>query len=149
MFLCGFYFRTGARGKWLAFIQHVIGSETGFSPKLLPELLTLSPQPILSLDFRDGKLLGNQALLQHQGFWPDNIIFINLDRVGTASSIDEALLARILQITVRRHVFIGGGIRDIADIHHLQSSGITGILVATALHTGQITSGDLQAMASS
>ena len=128
-------------------IQHVIGSETGFSPKLLPELLVLSPQPILSLDFREGNLLGNQALLQQPGFWPDNIIFINLDRVGTTRGVDEGLLAHILQITGHSHVFIGGGIRDISDMHHLQALGITGILVATALHMGQITSAELKAMA--
>jgi len=128
-------------------IQHVIGSETDFSPALLPELRALSPQPILSLDFREGKLLGDQGLLQQSQFWPDNIIFMNLDRVGTTRGVDEDLLGRILQITGHSHVFIGGGIRDISDMHHLQASGITGILVATALHTGQITSADLKALA--
>ena len=128
-------------------IQHVVGSETGFSPALLPELLALSPQPILSLDFREGILLGEQSLLHQPRFWPDNIILMNLDRVGTTRGVDEGLLARILQITVHSHVFIGGGIRDIADMQHLHASGITGILVATALHTGQITSADLKAMA--
>jgi phosphoribosylformimino-5-aminoimidazole carboxamide ribotide isomerase len=128
-------------------IQHVIGSETGFSPALLPELLSLSPQPILSLDFREGKFLGNQDLLQQPEFWPDNIILMNLDRVGTTRGVDENLLAQILKTTVHSHVFVGGGIRDISDMQHLHALGITGILVATALHTGQITSADLKAMA--
>ena len=128
-------------------IQHVIGSETGFSSALLREILDLSPQPILSLDFREGQLLGDGSLLQQPEFWPENIILMNLDRVGTASGIDEGLLAQILKTTVRSHVFIGGGIRDIADIQRLHATGITGLLLATALHTGQITTADLKAMA--
>jgi len=128
-------------------IQHVIGSETGFSPALLPELLALSPQPILSLDFREGKFLGDEGLLQQPEFWPDNIILMNLDRVGTASGVDEGLLARTLETRVRSHIFIGGGIRDISDMQQLHASGITGILVATALHAGQISAADLKALA--
>jgi len=128
-------------------VWHVIGSETGFSSTLLPELLVLSPQPILSLDFKEGQLLGDQNLLQQPEFWPDNIILMNLDRVGTASGVDEDLLGRILQISAHSHVFIGGGIRNISDMQHLNALGITGILVATALHAGQITSADLKAIA--
>ena len=128
-------------------VRQVIGSETDFSPALLPELLDLSPQPILSLDIREGKLLGDQALLQQPELWPANIILINLDRVGTAKGVDEDLIARILQIAEHSLVFIGGGIRNISDMQRLHAAGITGILVATALHTGQITSAELKAMA--
>jgi len=128
-------------------IQHIIGSETNFSPALLPEFLALCPQPILSLDFREGKLLGDQGLLQQPQLWPDNIIFLNLDRVGTTSGVDNDLLEYILQVKWHRNIFIGGGIRNVSDLYRLQAEGITGTLVATALHTGKITAADMEAMA--
>jgi phosphoribosylformimino-5-aminoimidazole carboxamide ribotide isomerase len=136
--------RAGCLKAWHPRIIHVIGSETGFNSAMLRELLDLSPQPILSLDFREGHLLGDDGLMQHPDFWPENIILMNLDRVGTASGVDESLLAVILKISGQSHVYVGGGIRNIADIQHLHASGITGILLATALHTGQITFSDLK-----
>ena len=125
-------------------IAHVIGSETGLSPAMLSELLDLSPQPILSLDFRDGKLSGDQTLLQAPERWPDNVIFMNLNRVGTASGFDKDLLDQIIKTAIHSHIFIGGGIRNISDIMHLSDLGTTGILTATALHTRQISSADLK-----
>ena len=128
-------------------ISHVVGSETGFSPKLLCELRNLSPQPILSLDFRKGVLSGDHSLLQQPEAWPDNVILMNLDRVGTGSGFDTFLLDQIIKNTVHSRIFLGGGIRGIADMMHLYDRGIAGILIATALHTGRISSGDLKAMA--
>jgi len=126
-------------------ITHVIGSETGISPEQLSTLLELRPQPVLSLDFKYGSFLGDKTLLRRPDIWPGNIILMNLGRVGTASGVDETLLARILNTTEHSHVYIGGGIRDITDIQHLQTTGIAGILVATALHTGRLTAADILA----
>ena len=128
-------------------ISHVIGSETGISPLLLCELRDISPQPILSLDFRMTALSGDHSLLQHPETWPDNVILMNLDRVGTGSGFDKSLLDQIIKNTVHSRIFLGGGIRGIADMMHLRDRGIAGILIATALHTGRISSADLKAMA--
>jgi len=127
-------------------IVHVVGSETNISPEQLSRLQDVSRQPVLSLDFKDGKFLGDKTLLQHPEVWPDNIILMNLGRVGTGSGVDGHLLMKILKSTERHHAFIGGGIRDISDIRHLQDMGIAGVLVATALHTGKISTADLMAM---
>lgn len=128
-------------------VSHVTGSETGLSPALLAPLLDISPQPVLSLDFKDGGLLGDQTLLQHPEIWPANIIIMNLDRVGTATGVDENLLAQIRLAATHRHIFIAGGIRNMSDVMKLQNKGIAGILIATALHTKQISSADLMTLA--
>ncbi len=35
-------------------------------------------------------------------------------------------------------VFVGGGVRDINDLVELRNLGVSGTLIATALHTGKI-----------
>ncbi|MGH8119490.1 MAG: HisA/HisF-related TIM barrel protein [Gammaproteobacteria bacterium] len=127
-------------------IFHVIGSETGISPAQCSALLDLRPQPLLSLDFSEGNFLGDITLLQRPDSWPENIILMNLDRVGTASGIDKNLLARIQKNAIHSHIFVAGGIRNFPDIQHLRAAGVAGALVATALHTGQITFADLLEM---
>jgi phosphoribosylformimino-5-aminoimidazole carboxamide ribotide isomerase len=111
----------------------------------LAELLEINPQPILSLDFKKARLLGAQELLLKPELWPENIILMDLDAVGTGSGIKEDLLRNILRTARNRQVFIGGGVRDIAEVRNLKSRGVAGVLVATALHTGQISASCLHA----
>jgi phosphoribosylformimino-5-aminoimidazole carboxamide ribotide isomerase len=41
-------------------------------------------------------------------------------------------------------VLVGGGIRDLKDLQELENFGIKGVLLATALHSGKISIGQLQ-----
>ncbi|MHA1146579.1 MAG: HisA/HisF-related TIM barrel protein [Candidatus Helarchaeota archaeon] len=41
-------------------------------------------------------------------------------------------------------VITGGGVRTIDDILQVENYGVSGVLIATALHYGRITKNDLQ-----
>jgi phosphoribosylformimino-5-aminoimidazole carboxamide ribotide isomerase len=103
---------------------------------------------VLSLDFRGDEFLGPRELLEDAGLWPERVIVMTLARVGAAQGPD---LARVSEIVCRagsgRHVYAAGGIRDLADLKALNAAGAAGALVATALHAGQIKTGDLQEIA--
>jgi phosphoribosylformimino-5-aminoimidazole carboxamide ribotide isomerase len=42
------------------------------------------------------------------------------------------------------NVYVGGGVRDIDDLIWLENLGVSGVLVATALHSGKISIQDLK-----
>ena len=41
-------------------------------------------------------------------------------------------------------IFVGGGVRDIEDLVELKNLGVSGVLVATALHSGKISIEELK-----
>ncbi len=45
---------------------------------------------------------------------------------------------------VNLEVFVGGGVRDIGDLVKLKELGVSGVLLATALHSGKIKMEDLR-----
>jgi len=99
---------------------------------------------ILSLDYKDGHLLGTQELLQEQKQWPRDLIVLNLNSVGTEQGFQFPLELKQSEITKSFNVFYGGGIKCASEIIKLKSLGFTGALVSTALHKKSITSKDLQ-----
>ena len=48
-------------------------------------------------------------------------------------------LIREIVENVDAEIFVGGGARDMDDLLELKSIGVFGVLIATALHSGQIT----------
>jgi phosphoribosylformimino-5-aminoimidazole carboxamide ribotide isomerase len=42
------------------------------------------------------------------------------------------------------NVYVGGGVRDIKDLVELKELGVSGVLVATALHSGKISIKELK-----
>ncbi len=46
--------------------------------------------------------------------------------------------------TVSIDVYVGGGVRDIKDLVELKNLGVSGVLVATALHSGKISIDELK-----
>jgi len=87
---------------------------------------------ILSLDFKDGRLLGGDAFLQ-SGDWPQRTIALSLDRVGSRQGPDIACLKK-LRSRYRGKLYAGGGIRHQDDLNALAAIGISGALVADALY---------------
>jgi phosphoribosylformimino-5-aminoimidazole carboxamide ribotide isomerase len=119
--------------------RHVIGSETNISPETLDEITTLSPEIILSLDFQTNSFLGDQSLLQKEDLWPKKIIIMSLANVGSNNGPDYKLISELQKISGDRKIYVAGGIRHADDLQSLNKMGIDGVLIATALHTQQIT----------
>ena len=117
----------------------VIGSETGVSSRLLSRLLKINSQAILSLDFMNQDFKGNPDLLELTSIWPDNIIIMNLARVGTSLGPDTDLIRHIRNLAGSRNIYIGGGIKNFDDLLILEDMDIAGVLLATALHDRTIT----------
>ena len=123
--------------------QHVIGSETNISPKTLNKLITSSPEIILSLDFQTKTFLGEQDLLQKTDLWPEKIIIMSLSHVGSNNGPDYKLISGLQKTAGDRKIYVAGGVRHEDDLHSLYDMGIDGVLIATALHTQQITADTL------
>ena len=123
--------------------QHVIGSETNITPETLDEMITLTPDIILSLDFQTNIFLGNQDLLQKTDLWPERIIIMSLANVGSNKGPDYELISRLKETAGERKIYVAGGVRDETDLQLLNQMSIDGVLIATALHTQNIKSDTL------
>jgi phosphoribosylformimino-5-aminoimidazole carboxamide ribotide isomerase len=113
----------------------VVGSETLLSY----EWLRFIPQAVLSLDFKDGQLMGPALLLMQPEFWPPNVIAMNLDFVGRGNGVDTHLIQSLRGRREKFNLFAAGGVRDDDDLSELETLGVAGVLVASALHDKKIT----------
>jgi len=101
---------------------------------------------VLSLDFRGNAFQGPPTLLMHTDCWPARVIVMTLDRVGSQSGPDLERLRAIKAIAKNKAIYAAGGVRSADDLWSLASADITGALVASSLHNGQITAADIQAL---
>jgi len=133
--------------RWLdAKLGHlVIGSESQRDTTLMRHLFQ-HDRIVLSLDFRDETFQGPPALLDYVASWPRRLIVMTLGRVGSGAGPDVDRLCEIRDIAAGRDVYAAGGVRDPADLVALKHAGISGALVATSLHEGRLTGGDIEAM---
>ncbi len=148
----GFWIDEG-RKKWTPdppvasdYITPVIGTETGITLKELCAFITAQSSCVLSLDFRHDHLLGNEEILQSADAWPERVIAMNLSAVGSNNGPDLSWLKRVVTIAGNTSVYCAGGIRHHSDLQILNDTGVAGVLLATALHTGQITSADFETL---
>ncbi len=65
------------------------------------------------------------------------MIVLDLLRVGSGEGVNVDFLKNVIA-EVGIDVYVGGGVRDINDLVELKNLGVSGALVATALHTGKI-----------
>ena len=100
---------------------------------------------ILSLDFKQGLFLGDEALLYRSENWPKNVIVMNLDRISSQQGPDLALLTE-LSSKSSSQIVAAGGVRDETDLVRLKQQGIEQVLVASALHNGRINKHVLQSI---
>lgn len=131
----GFEFMTG-----LGLGTPVIGSESLVDSTWLEQLKRETW--ILSLDFKRGDFLGPAPLLAHPPGWPNRVLAMNLARVGSELGPDFGLLEMLQLRRPDCSLFAAGGVRNKDDLVELKRRGIAGALVATALHSGRITSAD-------
>ena len=122
-------------------LEWVVGSES-LSDDPPPDL-SAAPNAILSLDFRGELFLGPPALASTPRLWPARVIVMTLGRVGMAEGPDFARLAAVKAVAGPREIFAAGGVRGGEDLAALARMGVTGALVASALHDGALGARDL------
>jgi len=124
----------------------VIGSESLPAIGNWRELrATFGESLMLSLDFAAEGLRGPTALLSEPGLWPDRIIAMCLDRVGTDGGPDVERLETVAKAAGARAVYAAGGARNLGDLEAIAATGAHGALIATALHSGAIAQNEIAA----
>ena len=127
----------------------IIGTETLESKSFVAEALDFfgSEKIVVSLDLMGNHVLSRFELdtlsesisflreLERQGV--SQIIILDLQKVGSSEGINTSFLKEVLE-NVEAEVFVGGGVRDVTDLLELNDLGVSGVLVATALHSGRI-----------
>jgi phosphoribosylformimino-5-aminoimidazole carboxamide ribotide isomerase len=124
----------------------VIGTETG-KLSVIKSAAFGNPERIsVSIDMKHGKILKKDPKIPENLFdfvkilnnFPlKDIIFLDLDRVGSASGFDSEFLRRLVEYS-KHSVLLAGGVRDTEDLLTLERLGIRGALVATSVHSGMI-----------
>lgn len=134
-----FWLDAGLRNSDGSRFRQVLGSESLDA--------TASPKntDILSLDFRGDAFVGPAALLEDAARWPDDIIVMTLDRVGSGQGPDLERLTALRTRTPEKRFYAAGGVRGAADLAALTEIGVAGVLLATALHDGRLSPTDLAA----
>jgi phosphoribosylformimino-5-aminoimidazole carboxamide ribotide isomerase len=123
----------------------VIGSESQRDGKLIAQHRD-SLRIVLSLDFRGDAFQGPQEILAEPALWPQRVIVMTLARVGSGAGPDLSRLAAIRSIADHREIYAAGGVRNAADLKALKETGVSGALIATALHERQIVRSDIEAI---
>jgi phosphoribosylformimino-5-aminoimidazole carboxamide ribotide isomerase len=124
----------------------VIGTETG-TLSTIKDAASGNPGKIsVSIDIKHDKVLKKDPKLPESPFeivkllnsFPlKDLIFLDLDRVGTASGFDPDFLRKLVKCS-SHNVLLAGGVKDMEDLFILEELGIKGALVATAIHSGLV-----------
>ncbi len=124
---------SGIQAKTLPNYKAVIGTESQQSQPYRE-----NREFILSLDFKQGQACGDPAWFQESSFWPQEIIVMTLNRVGSNNGPDFQKLAALSTAYPARTWVAAGGIRHRNDLIRLDEMGISAALLATALHNGSL-----------
>jgi uncharacterized protein related to proFAR isomerase len=93
----------------------------------------------LSLDRRDGQRMDAAGAWDAPELWPQRVIVMTLERVGSGAGPDlETLRGVRAQARAGTLVVGAGGVRSTADMLAAAEAGADAWLVASALHDGQI-----------
>jgi phosphoribosylformimino-5-aminoimidazole carboxamide ribotide isomerase len=106
---------------------------------------TFGENLILSLDYAAEGRSGPGALFAEPAHWPERIIVMSLDRVGTGAGPDIDRLRSNVKQAGSRAVYASGGTRNIADLEAAADAGAAGALIATALHSGAVSQNEIAA----
>ena len=121
----------------------VIGSES-LEESDLTRLIQMNGSYILSLDHTKDKKLGAATVFEDIRFWPETIIIMNLNKVGSFEGPDFNLLKQFKIHYPDKQFVAAGGIRNLADLVTLKKLDIHQALVASALHSGAIGKRELE-----
>lgn len=101
---------------------------------------------VLSLDFDEQGLRGPKDVMADVGLWPDRLILMSLGRVGTEVGPDLNRLNETLKVSGSREIYVAGGVSGRDDVAKVAQAGASGLLAATALHSGAITQKEIAAL---
>lgn len=132
----------------------VAGTETLEGLNELNQLVnTFGPdRVVLSVDLRNGLVVGSEAawgmdpnpvevVRQGIGVGARRVIVLELARVGTGIGPGTVGLCKDVRAAFPDlELIAGGGVRDRADVAALATAGSDGVLVASAIHDGNLTS---------
>ncbi len=119
------------------YFSPVIGSES-LQYDNLSILADADDQVILSLDFRQGVLLGPTVLLDQPAEWPKRVIVMSLSHVGSQRGPDFSRLADLMARHPDHDFIAAGGVRHADDLWQLQAMEVSAVLMASALHDGRV-----------
>lgn len=117
----------------------ILASETLSSIAQYHELAAIlgSREYILSLDHRS-EPLGPAELFSKPTLWPNQIIVMTLNTVGQGQGPDFAQIAHYQALAPKKQFIAAGGVRNDSDLDRLRAQGAHAVLVASALHNGEI-----------
>ncbi len=127
----------------------IIGTETLLRTSFVADAIESfrSEKIMVSLDLMGGKVLGKfkysklvrpLALLHRfQEMGVSQIIVLDLTKVGSRKGVNKLFLKDIIRET-EIDVYVGGGVRDTKELLEMKDLGVIGVLIATALHSGDI-----------
>jgi phosphoribosylformimino-5-aminoimidazole carboxamide ribotide isomerase len=133
----------------------VAGLETIEGPEVLEKLAAvLGEKLVFSLDLREGAPVGSTGW-RGADAWSiaaeavargvSRLIVLDLARVGVGLGTGtETFCAQLASTYPDVEIYAGGGVRGKEDLMRLRACGLTGVLVASALHDGRITREDLR-----
>lgn len=132
----------------------IIGTETLSTMNFVKEAVRLygANRIIVSLDlfgqevnvkpdFDGPKTLANLAS-KFLELGVSQFIVLDLSRVGSGEGVNLELLKKVK--TKKVQLFSGGGVCSLNDLDELKQVGVSGVLIATALHSGKINVEDLK-----
>jgi phosphoribosylformimino-5-aminoimidazole carboxamide ribotide isomerase len=119
----------------------VLGSECD---KTVLELKAFDNHFILSLDYSVSEALGAKSLFSDPELWPETIIIMTLNRVGSNQGPDLDKLNEFYRQYPHKNFIAAGGIRNTADLLALKQVGVQQALIASALHSGAISRKDIK-----
>ncbi|HET7240906.1 MAG TPA: HisA/HisF-related TIM barrel protein [Gemmatimonadales bacterium] len=74
------------------------------------------------------------------------VLVLDLGRVGTGGGVDLRLLTVLRRAVGSTELLAGGGVRTRRDLDRMRDVGCDGVLVASALHAGEIDAADVAAL---
>ena len=104
----------------------VLGSES-YSDENILDLKAFNNRFILSLDYSMSEELGAKSLFSRQDLWPDNIIIMTLNRIGSCQGPDLAKLNEFCSHYPDKQFIAAGGIRNTNDLHAIKLYGVISI----------------------
>ena len=127
-------------GGFGARLVPVFASESLADAAAMHEALADPAQCILSLDRHGHRVLDPAGCWQNPGLWPQRVIVMLLERVGSYDGPALDALADIHRRAPQASLIGAGGIRDEGDLMRAAAAGATAWLTASALHDRRIRS---------